>query len=178
MKTLFVIKQKNLKVEKINNNMKKRGNKKGLSPIITTVLLIALVIVIIGVIFLWFKGMVEEGVTKFGKNIKLVCDDVSFDASYSSGTLNVVNNGNIPLYRVNLQMSQGGNYQTKSIKDLDAGANWPDTGLGQGGTFSANIQSEIGSADTITVFPVLIGTASSGKKTFVCEGQYGKQLTI
>jgi flagellin-like protein len=159
--------------------MKKKfeKNKKGLSPVITTILLIALVIVIIGVIFLWFRGMVEEGVTKFGKNIQLVCDDVSFDASYSSGTLNIVNNGNVPLYDINLQISNAGSYTTKDIKSLSAGSSWPTNGLNQGGTFSANIQSDIGSANTIIVLPILIGTSSSGKKTYVCEGQYGKSLS-
>jgi FlaG/FlaF family flagellin (archaellin) len=171
---------KNKKIE-IKRNFKK--NKTGISPVITTVLLIALVIVIIGVIFLWFSGMVEEGVTKFGKNIQLVCDDVSFDASYSSGILNIVNNGNVPLYDLNLKIANAGAYTTKSIKDLfplktpDDGTSWPKNGLNQGGTFSGNIQSDVGNAGTITVFPILIGTSTSGKKTFVCEGQYGKALS-
>jgi flagellin-like protein len=151
-------------------------NKKALSPVITTVLLIALVIVVIGIIFLWFSGMVEEGVTKFGKNIQLVCDDVSFEATYSSGTLNIVNNGNVPLYNINLKISNAGTFTTKSIKDLSAGSSWPENGLNQGGTFSGNIQSDVGSATTITVSPVLIGASSKGKKTFVCEGQYGKDI--
>ena len=79
-------------------------NSRGLSPAITTILLIVMVIVIILIIFLWFRGMVEEGVTKFGKNVQLVCGDVNFDASYSSGTLNIVNNGNVPIYNANLKI--------------------------------------------------------------------------
>ncbi len=152
--------------------------KSGLSPIITTLLLITLTIVIIAIIFLWFRGMVEEGVTKFGKNIRLVCDDVDFDVDYSSGTLNIVNTGNIPLFRVNVKISQSGNYQTKDIKDFSAGDSWPETGLAQGGTFSGYIGSEIGSAEKISVLPVLIGTSTKGKKTFVCEGQYGQEVVI
>jgi FlaG/FlaF family flagellin (archaellin) len=155
-----------------------RKNKTGLSQIITTLLLIGLVIVIIGVIFLWFSGMVEEGVTKFGKNIQLVCDDVNFDASYSSGSLNIVNNGNIPLYDLNLKISSAGSYTTKSIKG-NAGSSWPTNGLNQGGTASINIGSLVpAGTDTITVLPILIGTSSSGKKTYVCEGQYGKSISI
>jgi len=156
--------------------VKKFRKKQGLSPIVTTVLLIALTIAITAVVFLWFRGMVEEGVTKFGKNIKLVCDDVEFDASYSSGTLNIVNNGNVPIFRVNVKTSQDGAYQTKDIKDFTAGSTWPDTGLAQGGTFSGSIGSEIGSANGISVLPVLIGASSKGKKTFVCEGQYGQEV--
>ena len=154
---------------------KKDFLKKGLSPVITTLLLITLTIVITVVIFLWFRGMVEEGVTKFGKNIRLVCDDVDFDVSYSSGTLSIVNTGNVPIFRVNVKVSSSGNYQTTDIKDFDGGDSWPETGLAQGGTFSGDIGSEVGSADQIIVLPVLIGTSTKGKKTFVCEGQYGKE---
>lgn len=159
--------------------LKRTKNKEGLSPVITTVLLVALTIVITAIIFLWFRGMVQEGVTKFGKNIQLVCDDVQFDASYSSGTINIVNSGNVPLYTVNLKISSpDGSYQTKDIKDFDVGGTWPSSGLAQGATFSGNIGGEVGSANEITVLPVLIGTASSGKKTFLCGGQYGKDLTF
>ncbi|VVB83926.1 Uncharacterised protein [uncultured archaeon] len=153
--------------------MRIKKGKKGLSPIITTVLLITLTIVIIAIVFLWFRGMVQEGITKFGKNIQLVCNDVQFDASYSSGTVNIVNNGNVPLYRINIKTSSsGGSYLTKDIKDLSD--SWPTTGLKQGGTFSAALNLE--NPTKITLFPVLIGTSTSGKKTFVCEGQYGKDV--
>lgn len=164
------------------NNMKKRGrknfskNQRGLSPIVTTILLVALTIGIISIIFFWFRGMVQEGVVKFGKNIELVCDEVSFEASYSSGTLTLVNNGNVPIFLVNLRTGSGGSYQTRSIENLVN--DWPKNGLNQGGTFSANVGSQVGSADAITIFPILIGTASGKQKTYVCEGQYGKQVQI
>ena len=150
--------------------------KKGLSPVITTVLLIVLVIVIIGIIFLWFSGMVEEGVTKFGKNIQMVCDDVNFDASYSSNTISIVNNGNTPLYDVNIKTGTGGNFESKKIKELTS--EWPEIGLTQGETFSEEISDYIDNADTIIVSPILIGTSSSGKKTFVCSGEYGKEISV
>jgi flagellin-like protein len=155
-------------------------NRRGLSPIIVTVILIALTIGITSVLFLWFRGMVEEGVTKFSppKNIKLVCGDVEFEASYSSGTLNIVNTGNVPIFRITLRMFQGGNYQTRDITEFSAGKNWPSSGLGQGGTFSGDIGSEIGSSEKITVLPVLIGASSKGKKTFECGEQYGRELEI
>jgi hypothetical protein len=159
-------------------NQKKIVTKSGLSPVITSVLLIALVVVIISVIFLWFRGMVEEGVVKFEKNIQLVCDDVNFEATYSSGTLNIVNNGNVPIFKINLKIYNGGNYQTKSLESLDGGNAWPSTGLGQGATFSGNIGADIGSADKMVVLPILLGTSSKGKKTFMCEGQYGQEIKI
>jgi flagellin-like protein len=151
-------------------------NRKGISPTVTTVLLIVLVIAVIGIIYLWFNGMVEEGVTKFGKNIQLACEDVNFETSYSSGILSITNNGNIALYRINLRISAGGSYQTRDITEISSA--WPDKGLNEGGTFSEDISGSVGNADTLIVYPILIGTSGSGKKTFVCEGQYGKEIKL
>jgi flagellin-like protein len=165
----------------MTNKFIKRFKKRGLSPIITTVLLIALTIVITSVVFLWFRGMVDEGVTKFEKNIKLVCDDVEFEADYNSGTLSIVNNGNVPIFRVNLKISSGGSYQTKEITEINGGEGWPDTGLSTGATFSGNIGNDptVKNGDSALVTPTLIGTSSKeGKKTFICEGQYGKEVSL
>lgn len=155
--------------------MKKRGHKKnkGISPIVTTVLLIGLVIVILGIVFLWFRGMVEEGVTKFGKNIKLVCDDVKFQSEYTSisstsGKLSIVNNGNVAIFKISLKVASGGDYTTQTID--------PENKLSIGGTFSETI--EVGNADKITVSPILIGSSEKGKKTFMCGGQYSEEIEI
>jgi len=157
--------------------MIKKFKKRGLSPVITTVLLIALVVVSTAIVFLWFRGMVEEGVTKFGKNIKLVCDDIEFEANYNAGELSIVNDGNIPIFKVNLRIENNGNFETADITKI-SGINWPSTGLAQGGAFSGDISSEVGSANKITIYPILIGTSSNGQKTYICGGQYGKVLAV
>ena len=104
--------------------------KRGISPVIATVLLIAMVIVIGLIIFIWFKGMVGESVTKFGKNIQLVCDDVDFDASYSSSeeTLQLVNIGNVPIFKMNMKIFGARSHSTEEIEVGDGGLN-------KGGTF-------------------------------------------
>jgi flagellin-like protein len=170
--------KKNNKIENFSGIFFSTKKRKGLSPIVTTILLVALTIGIITIIFFWFRGMVQEGVVKFGKNIQLVCDDVSFETEYSSGTLSIINNGNVPIFLINIRITSGGSYQTKSIGDFEVGSNWPANGLSQGGTFSGRIGSEIGDADELTIFPILIGTADGKQKTFVCEGQYGKKIEI
>lgn len=156
------------------------SNKKGLSPIITTVLLIALVVVIIAVIFLWFRGMVGEGITKFGENVNLVCRKINFDADYSSDTLNIVNNGNVPIYEFNLKIGNGGTYSTTNIREVTCdGDCWPKTGLNMGGSYSKRMSSFIPeSATELELVPILFGSANSGKKRFICEGDYGKKLEI
>ena len=155
-----------------------RKNKKGVSPVIATVLLVAMVVVIGLIIFLWFKGITEEAVTKFGgKNIKLVCEDVEFLSDYSSATgmLSVSNIGNVPIYGIKARVSGQGSYQTLDMKDLPV--NWPEIGLRQGGVFSGSV-SEFSGADQVLLIPVLIGASESGNQVYVCEERYGQEVMV
>ena len=149
----------------------KKGVKKGISPVIATVLLIGMVVVIGLITFIWFRGMVGESVTKFGKNIQLVCDDVKFDASYSSGTLSLVNTGNVPIFKISMKLSEDGEHTTEQI-DIDP----EGIGLKQGGAFSGSIS--VGNSNKITLIPILIGTSDKGKRTYICGGQYGKEIIL
>src|SRR3990167_6150131 len=103
-------------------------NRRGVSPVIATSLLIAMVVVIGMIIFLWFRGFTEEAVTKFGgTNIKLICGDVSFDSSYSGGSIFLENVGNVPIYSFNLKVEKPGSHETLSIDDVVG--DWTETGL-------------------------------------------------
>ena len=153
--------------------------KRGLSPVIATTLLIAMVVVLGLIIFLWFRGFTEESVTKFGgTNIKLVCGDVAFESSYSSdsGNLFLSNIGNVPIYSFKLKIQKPGSYETVDIKDI--AADWPTTGLTQGGIFSGNVSSSITGAEEITVIPILRGNSDEGPRMYTCEEQYGEQIVL
>ena len=46
--------------------------KRGVSPVIATILLIGIVIVIALIVFLWLRGMQQEAITKFeGMNVEI-----------------------------------------------------------------------------------------------------------
>ena len=48
--------------------------KRGLSSIVATMLLILITIILASIVFLWMRGITEEAITKFdGTNIKLIC---------------------------------------------------------------------------------------------------------
>jgi len=155
---------------------KEKNNHKGVSPVIATVLLIAIVVIIGLIIFMWFRGIAQEAVTKFGSNIELACNEVGFDASYSAGTLSISNIGNIPIFGIKIKIIGERSFETKDIKDLSG--NWPAQGINQGGAFSDSIDF-VGSVSEIILIPVLIGESDNGKKTFVCdENQFGYELLI
>lgn len=154
--------------------MKKKAEKRGLSPVIATVLLIAMVLAISLIVFLWFRSFAQESITKFGgTNIDLVCKDVQFDASYSSGNLDLSNIGNVPIYSFQLQIENSGSGSTQTEDITQATTSWPATGLIQGGTFSGSLNAN---GNKITLIPVLRGTSSSGIRAHVCSSQYGKVL--
>jgi len=76
-------------------------NNNGLSPVIATVLLIAMVVVIALLVFLWMRSLAQESITKFeGENINLVCQNVKFEADYSGGVLTIRNTGTVPIFEM------------------------------------------------------------------------------
>jgi len=159
------------------NNMKK----KGISPVIATVLLIAMVIVIGLIIFLWAKGFQEEAITKnFGggdENVELVCDKITFEADYSrsSGTLSLSNLGNIPIYEIKVKIYMDGSHETKDLGDI---VTWPELGLPQGATFSKNLGSEFSLAERVVLIPALRGNSGNGEKIHICDDDSGREIQV
>ncbi|KHO54906.1 MAG: hypothetical protein QT10_C0010G0019 [archaeon GW2011_AR19] len=149
--------------------------KRSVSPVIATILLIALVVIIALIVFQWMKGFTKEAVTKFdGTNIELVCNDVQFDASYSAGTLTISNSGNVPIYNFDVKTEYPGGHDTINLKEnLDFGER-----LSQGGVFSDSF-SIPDSTTKIILIPILLGVNKDGEqKTQACDERQGKEIQI
>jgi flagellin-like protein len=157
--------------------MKRRGlkNKKGISPVIATVLLIAMVIVMGLIVFLWVKNMVGETVEKFEKNIELVCEEVSFDADYYDGYLYLSNMGIVPIFGIKVKIFGEGSHETVDLGEIID--NWPEAGLNIGGTFEGEISLD-SSIKKIELIPVLVGDSDDGRKTYTCENDLSIQEII
>ena len=155
--------------------------RKGVSPVIATVLLISMVVIIALIIFLWFRNINKEAITKFdGTNVEIVCSDVKFESSYSSGILYVLNRGNVPLYSMKMKIFNSGSYSTVDLQDI-SDSSWPEKGLNPGGAFSsATLSSQIDAADEVILIPVLIGISedSGEEKLHTCDDALGQKLAI
>ena len=154
-------------------------NKQGLSPVIATVVLIAIVVTIGLIIFFWFRGLAEETITKFGKkNIKLVCNDVKFESSYSNGLVSISNTGNVPIYSISMKASMPGGFKTYEFHIEDIG--WPEIGLGQGDAYSEDLSLYFNNdgVTEINLIPILVGKADKGEKIHICEERHGNKLKI
>lgn len=155
----------------------KRG-KKGVSPVIATVLLISIVVVLIIVIFAWLRGTIKDAITKGGENVELVCDKVKLRASYSTPNLEIVNDGDVPVYDINVKFVGVGESSSEDLKILVT--NWPVKGLSKGGSFSGNINSRVTStgAQKLIVIPILRGASNEGEQVFDCGENYGLEVIV
>ena len=153
------------------------NSRKGVSPVIATVLLIAMVVVIGLIVFLWFRGLNEDAITKLGKNVELVCGDVSFSADYdlSSKKLSIVNDGNVNIFNMNVKIFKSGGHETKNLREDFNG--WPNAGLKQGEVTSMNADFGSG-AEKIILIPVLAGKSEKGDRAFACKEKDGIKINL
>ena len=138
--------------------------RRGVSPVIATVLLVGMVIALALIIFVWFKSFTKETITKFeGENVELVCGRVEFQASYDGTSIDVSNTGNVPIYDIRVKSSDIGGYETENMRD---NSGWPTIGLNPGEAASISFNKE-----GVSLIPILLGNSEKGKKTFACENQ-------
>lgn len=154
------------------------GGRKGVSPVVATVLLVAMVIVLALIVFLWFNNFTKEAITKFdGQNIETVCNDVDFSSEYSYGVLTLTNDGNVPIFGMNVRISKSGSHETVKMDELSS--DWPSTGLRQGTVFmSGDLSSEFSGATEVTLIPVLVGSSKNGERAHACTESQGKELAL
>lgn len=134
-------------------------NKRGISPVIATVLLITIVIVIIIIIFIWAKGTIGEAVLKNGENAENVCARIALDASLDGTTLSITNQGNIPISSFNLKFIDGDSTTTQKLEQTDLGP-------GESEDYVLNR-----TASAIEIYPIILGTVgdSETRKEYICE---------
>ena len=150
--------------------MEEKTNKKAISPIISTVMLIMIVIVIAVIILLWSQGFTKEKILKFDRAIDNVCLDVSLETYVNAdSTIGLRNKGIVPIQEVKLIVSEGGNDIVYDI-GIDEGK----IGAGLSNTITDPIYS---SGKDMKVIPVLLGRSKSGAiQTFTCPESTGVQV--
>ena len=136
---------------------KKIQSKKAISPVIATVLLIVVAIGLFIAIFFWIKSMQQESILKFQSDIKQSCLNVNFDATYSSGTVQVQNNANIPIWKAEVWKKSGGSLTP--------------AGTIPGPILSAESASVggISGCTELKIVPILLGTSKGVEKEYKCE---------
>ncbi|MCK4996814.1 hypothetical protein KAS08_00790 [Candidatus Pacearchaeota archaeon] len=139
-------------------------NKRGISPVIASVLMILMVVVLSGMVFLWARGFISEQVEKFGKPIDEQCSAIRFNAVKVGNKLEIVNRGNIDIRHFDVKLIKGGNSEFHKFEfEVDVG--------GPGVIESFTQKMKDGSTpDKIILYPALIGNVvgETSNKVFTC----------
>lgn len=153
-------------------------SKRGLSPIIATLLLIAVVVTLSAIVFIWAGRFIPEVVQKQGLPAEQACDNIVLSATYyretSEGkTIAVTNSGNIPVYGMSLLVKSDGRSQRIDLEgSVMAGDSKKFTrGFDADGN-PVSLSSLISeSVKDMEIIPGILGEGETGrqKKVYKCE---------
>lgn len=138
-------------------------NKSGISPIISTVLLIMIVLILAVIILLWSRGFVQEAILKeVAGNEKLVeqfCGEVGMTRVLNTdGSFGITNSGNVPIFKINLKTTQPGT-GTSTSEEISP----EDGGLVNPGFTSIFAGHNYNDYEEVKVIPILLGKSKSGR---------------
>jgi flagellin-like protein len=149
--------------------------RKGVSPVIATVLLISIALILALIVFFWAKGFVGERAQKFDRAIEFACEDINFGAEAvkdegDNGKIYIKNRGNVPIYAAEIKAKNLGS--VKSVGSLDR-----TIAVGESDSFDFNLESlEYG--EEIVVVPIILGESGTYKKAHVCDSKFGEVIEV
>ena len=156
--------------------MIKKVGKKGISPVIATVLLISIALILALIIFLWAKSVVSEKIEKFEEPIENACEKVKFRAEIIDGEMHIENIGNVALYGVEVREKSSGTIK-ESLSFTKIGSCGSTITVGQTCDFEDDKLRSLKDIKVIIV-PVILGETNSNKKAFICDTNYGVETTV
>ena len=148
-------------------------NKRALSPVIATVLLIALVLILALIIFLWARAFIPEQLEKGGSPVQDACNDVAFTADYASPSVTIRNDGNVPLYGVEMAIKSGFSQQ------IISGDFIAPSSIRAGETRTFDLGENAPSSGQLVIIPLILGRATNGElKAFVCGDEFAETIEV
>ncbi len=148
------------------------SDKRGLSPVIATMLLVALTLVLATIIFFWARSFIGEAIQKNGREISSSCESVAFRIEANTSKIAVENIGSIPIHAVEIKEKK----IAGEIVEIDDFAN---LGLSAGQTKNVDTPVGLTSGNNIIVTPILLGEDATKKKAYVCDtSKYGVETSI
>jgi flagellin-like protein len=138
-------------------NIKKRG----LSPVVATVLLILMVVVVVSMIFVWARGFFEDQTEGSERPVGELCSSVDFIANIVVGGLEIVNRGNVDIDGFEVKKSLNG---LSEIEKINTGVLVGDSLIES--TFTIDMEDGASTPESIEMFAVL--KESSSENTFTC----------
>lgn len=133
-------------------------SKRGISPVVATVILVTIVIVIIVIIFIWARSVIQPAIEKFGEPIKRACDRIDWTANLDGSTITITNNGEVAIYNVKISSNSGGDKETKDYES--------PIELTQGQSTEIDIADY---RDVTSISPIIRGKEGNTDKDYTCS---------
>lgn len=186
----------------------RRVQKRGISPVIATMLLVSIALVLAIIIFLWARAFLTERIQKdMGGGPELIesfCKDVNFEAeafsedksqSYVNGRtfVRIVNRGNVPIHALEIRKKDA---TKQTIQLLGVGTfyrtttdNQPRRTVANGEDGEVSIDCKIPSTPeinpcpvekdaTLTVVPIILGQKGTQYAAHVCDTEFAKETKV
>jgi flagellin-like protein len=162
--------------------------KKGVSPVVATILLITLVVILAVILWIWIRSFIGEKVTKDvgsgDEAIENFCQrlqfnaDVYIESSSEKLLVNIENTGNIPLYGVEIKKKSFASLKSIGIavpssESIPSGETASGVIVMNDGTEVIASVVKLDKGNSVLVLPVLMGMAKDSKKVYTCDKQYG-----
>ena len=156
-----------------------KREKRGLAPVIATVLLISLALVLVLIIFIWAKSWIGEKIEKnLGAGPEVIenfCGDIDFAAELDSGAgrIDVNNLGNVPLYGLDIRKRDSGSEESFGIAVFGSGL-----AAGASGSADISLSSGVNVGDELIALPVILGETEEYRKPYTCAEEFGELITV
>ena len=157
--------------------------KRGLSPVVATVLLLVLVFVLAAIIFIWARGFVGEQIQKFGEPIENICARVDFEVDVSGGTYGAengdfANRGDVPIYNFEIkEIYDSGDSKMMSFYFVESSGVSLD--VAEAKTGALNLERDPGLPEKIIIYPTILGNVGDGEggQPYTCF-EHGKAIQL
>lgn len=142
-------------------------NLKGISPILSGVILVTLVVIIGAVLFSMISNFLYQEKENEG-NFKILCEEVLFDAELNNEKyIQLVNEGNIDIADFELVFNKPGSSSTEILSKIDNSFN----GLisQQAGSFDISSKLQNSNINKIQIYPIIKVSIDNHKTLHTCK---------
>jgi flagellin-like protein len=155
-------------------DMKRGINKKGLSPIVATSILIVIVIVLAIIILLWARGFIKEAVIKeiagSSKRAEEFCREIGMRGFVNEDleeTFGFENTGTIPIFAYRINLEESGSSKIIRVGNEKGGSVNPGSIVIITDSIVKDIQP-YSSYDSVKIIPVLLGKVEGSTQSYDC----------
>lgn len=159
--------------------------KKGVSPVVATVLLIVIVIVLGTIIFIWARGFLSESATKGDRVVESSCEDVNFEVQIAPGAsqcdngngwaIDINNIGNIPIYGIKVLRYDDSTGAIDNIPLSDETFEGGTVTVGRS-SYVCMTNEPLNSGDKFRIIPKLLAEKEERKIAYTCPEKDGQTI--